>query len=87
MLPRSLGSFIVNRGAIEKVDNIVPVTASSSLALSQDRRIVIWTIGTLKLFHFQSCQLFLGKDSVFVLTQRLDLVLEAFLGRSQQAPH
>lgn len=33
------------RGPIEKVDNIVPVTASSSLALSQDRKIVIWTIG------------------------------------------
>lgn len=33
------------RGSIEKVDNIVPVTASSSLALSQDRKIVIWTLG------------------------------------------
>lgn len=46
-----LPSSKLNRGPIEKVDNIVPVTASSSLALSQDRKIVIWTIGEVFEWH------------------------------------
>ena len=54
-LPHEAGlCTVLLRGPIEKVDNIVPVTAASSLALSQDRKIIIWTIGTyIRMYIYQ----------------------------------
>lgn len=34
-----------NRGPIDRVDSIVPVTASTALSLSQDRKTIVWDIG------------------------------------------
>ena len=37
--------FVLSRGPIDKVDNILPATVAASLVLSEDRKAIIWTIG------------------------------------------
>lgn len=41
------------RGAIDKVDNILPATVAASLALSEDRKAIVWTIGTMSCSELQ----------------------------------